>query len=123
MQAGLQNPSRRFNAVDPRHLDIHEDDVRLKRGSQRDDFLTGLRFANDLNVRRCVQQRLDAMAKKWVIIRDQDAEWLHRYPPLALGVGHECASQSQEDSQSHMSRPVLPPVRPWKAVPPRTGVQ
>lgn len=56
--------SLRVDAIDRRHLNIHQDHVWLECGRQGDGYFSRLRLADYLNVRRRARQCLDAMAEE-----------------------------------------------------------
>src|SRR5207248_506579 len=72
-----------LDAVDARHIEIHEDDVGLERGRQGDGFVPSHRLTNYLGGWLCLQQRTQPIAKDGVIIGNQDANTIHDESPCA----------------------------------------
>src|SRR5207248_5153630 len=72
-----------LDAIDARHIKIHEDDVGLERGCQGDGFVPSHRLTNYLGGWLCLQQRTQPVAKDGVIIGNQDANAIHDESPCA----------------------------------------
>ena len=72
-QPTLANGARRIEPAHARHLDVHDDDVRLHiaRGFDGGGAVGG--FADDLDIRLGVEQRLQTGAQDGVVVGKYDA--------------------------------------------------
>jgi hypothetical protein len=79
---------RRLDAVQPRHLDVHEDDVRpqLRRQGHRLAAVGGV--GNDGQAGRLVDQAPQAVADERVVVPDEDPDDTDRSTSRTLGSAH-----------------------------------
>ena len=71
---------RRLQAVQQRHGDVHDDDVRLQLRGETHSFAAIRRFADHFHLGDAVKQKFQPGPYDPVIVRDQDAN--HRSSPL-----------------------------------------
>jgi hypothetical protein len=79
----MQNLPGRLNAIDARHLQVHQDHIRLQLGCQFDGLLPCCCFPYNLGTGRGREQCPHSFTKQRVIICDQYAERFHTFTPLA----------------------------------------
>lgn len=87
MGAGGHDAARRFKAVETRHLQVHEDDVRLQCGHLRHGLLAVHRITHYRQARGRGQHGLQPLAKWVVIVTDQNANRFHSNLLNQLGNG------------------------------------
>ena len=68
--AGEHAPGR-LDAVDAWHLDVHEHERRREGRHERDTFLAGLGFTDDLETRRRLQHGLGGTTERRLVVDDQ----------------------------------------------------
>src|ERR1017187_8627279 len=71
--ASCGDATRRLEAVENWHADIHQDDVRAQCRHRRDPFLTVRSVAHYLDVGFLVEEGAQAGAHQWLIVDQQDA--------------------------------------------------
>src|SRR5918997_729037 len=72
--AVLHDPARRLDTAHPRHLDVHQNHVRLEIGGQGDGFLSGTCLPDKLRIGGRGQQRAQPVAEEGVVVGYEDAE-------------------------------------------------
>jgi hypothetical protein len=77
----LADLERGLEAAQPRHRDVHQDDIRTQGAGELDGLLAVGRLADHGDVLRERQERADAVAQDGVVIRDQDPNAAHASPP------------------------------------------
>lgn len=74
MRAGTHNLARGLNAVHVRHVQVHEDDVGLLPLRHAYGLLAAGRLTDQLNVRNCLQQRLQPRPRGRRIVGDEEMD-------------------------------------------------
>ncbi len=74
-----QDPACGLDPVDPRQLQVHQDDVRSDLRGLGDDLVAVAGFADDFQVGRRRQQGAHALPEEVVIVSQQDADPLLRH--------------------------------------------
>src|ERR1019366_4454381 len=87
----------------PGHLNVEKDQVRLQRRNQFDRLFAFLRFANNLEVGVRGQQLAKVIARRLLVIHQQDADHGRTSPPVAV----RCAGNSSATTVIDPSRPIL----------------
>src|SRR6266849_7547455 len=77
---GFVDAARGFEAVEVRHADVHDDDVRLELLDEGDRLAAGFGFGADFPALLGGQQAFEAAADDVVIINDEDFECVHKRP-------------------------------------------
>jgi hypothetical protein len=70
----LDDPARRLESPDPRHLDVHGDDVWTEPFDHRDRLLAARRGPDDLDVALLFQQLLDRASHERGVVRHDDPD-------------------------------------------------
>lgn len=70
----IDTAPRRSNAVDARHLHVHDDEVGAKRPGKRFGFSTVASFADDSIVRFELQEHAQSDAHVWLVIDQEDSK-------------------------------------------------
>jgi hypothetical protein len=88
LRGDLANPTRRLDAVDPRHLDVHEDEVPPERRRApsrapelREERLGRAERRRQRHVGRVLEEGLQALAIVGMIFHDDDACGHRNGPP------------------------------------------
>ena len=68
---GGHDPARCLDAVEPRHLDVHEHDVRLERRRAGHGLVPGARLPADLQALDGAEQRAQAVTERDVIVGEE----------------------------------------------------
>ena len=83
----VDDAAGRVDAVEPGHVDVHDDDVRHERQRDLDGLLAGRSLADDLGVGNRLEQGTEAGPEERVIVGDEDpdrsahaASLIHRMP-------------------------------------------
>ena len=116
MWARLQNLPGRLNAIDPWHLQIHQNHIRLQRGCQFNHLLASGRFPDDLGVNCGREQCAHALAEERMIVCDQNAERIHQLTPSLREDAPGCACHDLALTPPGMTHLILLLVRAWRAV-------
>ena len=74
VRAGGDDPPGGFDAVEARHIEVHEDDVWLECGSAGDHLLACRGLADDGHALDRREQRTQAIAERRVIVGQHDAD-------------------------------------------------
>jgi hypothetical protein len=74
----LQDLPRRLDAVQLRHRDVHDDDVRAELLDEIDRGPAVARFADDLDLLVRLEDAAQALSDHGVIVNQEDANLLHR---------------------------------------------
>jgi hypothetical protein len=67
----------RLDAVDVRHADVHDDDVRVRTQDELDRLAAVLRLTDDLDVVGGIEHRANAAAHDRLVVDDDDLERPH----------------------------------------------
>ena len=78
-RAAAGDLARRLDAVEARHADVHEHDVRAERVGLGDGLVAVARLADDLDVRLGLEDHPEAGADEALVVCEQDAD--HRAEP------------------------------------------
>jgi hypothetical protein len=100
----LAGRSGRLDAVDPWHADVHEDDIGAQPLGQAHGLLPVGRLADDLDIRRGLQQDPYAGPHQTLVVHDQCTNHAaspfgsstltdHPYPPSGRGDVAECGGR------------------------------
>src|SRR5579875_3354067 len=73
----LDQPTRRFEAVEARHRDIHQYDVGAQLGDVRERLATVAGLADDLDARKLADQRFEAGANQKMVVAQQETDGSH----------------------------------------------
>jgi hypothetical protein len=73
----FENLPARFNAVEPRHRNVHHDHRGKQLPGQTHGFAAGLRLPDHLDVARQFEQLTKSLADDRVVIREQHGDRLH----------------------------------------------
>ncbi len=77
MRTARQNLVCSFDAIDPQHFDIHQDDIWLQLLRLADRFFSCRRFAYHLGIWDRVQQPMHAITKQGMIIDNENTDRVH----------------------------------------------
>jgi hypothetical protein len=70
----LLDATRRLHTVQPRHRNVHQDNIRLQSLGHFDGGIPGESFADHLHVGLAFQQEADAAPHDGVVVGDQDPD-------------------------------------------------
>ena len=70
----VADPLRRLDAVEDRHLDVHQDDVRAQGRSRRNCFVSPLGLAHDLDLPLLREAGLDGLTRVRRVVADQQTK-------------------------------------------------
>ena len=97
----LANLERRLETAEPRHRDVHEDDVGAERAADVDRLEAVGRLADDLDVLGRREERAEPLAQERVVVRDHDPNGGHgAAPPSGPAPGTTGACRSRATSRS-----------------------
>ena len=71
---GAQDATRRFDTVDLRHPDIHQDDVRIEASGQRHGLGAGGGLSCDPDAVVCVEESGESGSHHRLVVGDEDAD-------------------------------------------------
>jgi hypothetical protein len=71
----------RGDAVEARHDEVHEHDVRMQPCRRLERFLAVRRLPCDLDALLELEERAQAVADDGVVVDDEDADWISQRPP------------------------------------------
>src|SRR5579862_652665 len=73
----------RFEAIEPGHRNIHDDDVRTELANHLDGFIAVFRFADNVEPRKALQHVSEARTDEYVIVGQQYSDRRAQAPYLA----------------------------------------
>jgi hypothetical protein len=89
--------TRGFEAVEPRHADVHDDQVGTETPGLFDGIPAVARFATDFDIRPGLQERSNASAHQLVIVGDENSHLEEPPKPCAVFLSESRRAHAAED--------------------------